>query len=90
LRTTIIEDDGSTSPGQRYILGKVEAYTVADFTAGLARGGYTLELFVNNAFDERGQLDRWAQCDASICGSSGTYITPIMPRTIGLRFGQRF
>ena len=75
---------------QREILGKVEAYTVADFTAGLARGGYTLELFVNNAFDERGQLDRWAQCDASICGSSGTYITPIMPRTIGLRFGQRF
>jgi len=75
---------------QREILGKVEAYTIADFTAGIARDGYTLELFVNNVFDERGQLDRWAQCDASICGFSGTYITPVMPRTIGLRFGQRF
>ena len=75
---------------QREILGKVEAYTIADFTAGIARDGYRLELFVNNAFDERGQLDRWAQCDASVCGLQGTYITPIMPRTIGLRFGQRF
>ena len=26
---------------QREMLGKVEAYTIADFTAGLARGGYT-------------------------------------------------
>jgi len=75
---------------QREILGKVEAYTIADFTAGIARDGYTLELFVGNAFDERGQLDRWAQCDASVCGLQGTYITPVMPRTFGLRFGQRF
>ncbi|MBS1201440.1 MAG: TonB-dependent receptor, partial [Proteobacteria bacterium] len=75
---------------QREILGKIEAYTVADFTTGIARDGYTLELFINNAFDERGQLDRWAQCDAAKCGVSGTYITPVMPRTFGLRFGQRF
>lgn len=75
---------------QREILGEIEAYTLANFTAGIARDGYTLELFVNNAFDERGQLDRWAQCDASVCGVQGTYITPVMPRTIGLRFGQRF
>jgi iron complex outermembrane receptor protein len=75
---------------QREILGKEPAYTIFDFTTGLARNGYTLELFVNNVFDERGQLDRWAQCDATICGISGTYITPTMPRTIGISFGQRF
>ena len=75
---------------QRDILGEEPAYTIADFTAGLARAGYTVELFVNNAFDKRGQLDRWAQCDAAVCGLEGTYITPTMPRTIGLRFGQRF
>lgn len=63
---------------------------MADFAAGVARDSYTVELFVNNAFDERGQLDRWAQCVAAICGVSGTYIAPVMPRTIGLRFGQKF
>jgi iron complex outermembrane receptor protein len=75
---------------QREILGKEPAYTIADFTAGVARGGYTLELFVSNVFDERGQLDRWAQCDATICGISGTYITPTMPRMVGVSFGKRF
>jgi outer membrane receptor protein involved in Fe transport len=75
---------------QRDILGKEPAYALADFTAGIARNGYTLELFVNNAFDKRAQLDRWAQCDAAICGIEGTYITPSMPRTIGISFGQRF
>jgi iron complex outermembrane receptor protein len=75
---------------QREILGKEPAYTIADFTAGVARGGYTLELFVSNVFDERGQLDRWAQCDATICGISGTYITPTMPRMMGVSFGKRF
>jgi outer membrane receptor protein involved in Fe transport len=75
---------------QRGILGKSESFTIADFTAGIARDGYTIELYVSNAFDERGQLDRWAQCDAAVCGISGTYITPSRPRAIGLRFGQRF
>ncbi|MGA1730340.1 MAG: TonB-dependent receptor domain-containing protein, partial [Steroidobacteraceae bacterium] len=75
---------------QREVLGKVDAYTVADFTFGARLEGMSVELFINNAFDERGENDRWAQCDALICGFSGTYITPIQPRTIGLRFGQRF
>ncbi len=75
---------------QREILGKESAYTLADFSAGLAKGNYTAELFVNNAFDKRAQLDRWAQCDATVCGVGGTYITPSQPRTIGLRFGQKF
>jgi outer membrane receptor protein involved in Fe transport len=75
---------------QRDILGEEPSYTIVDFTAGLERDSYSVELFVNNAFDERAQLDRWAQCDATICGVGGTYITTTMPRTIGIRFGQRF
>ena len=90
LRTTLPQDDAPSVPGQRYILGESVAFTVVDFTLGAERDSYSIELFVNNAFDERGQLDRWAQCDAAICGYQGTYITPTMPRAIGLRFGQRF
>ena len=88
---------GSRQPDLRTlqagILGEEPSYTIADFTAGLDKDNYSVELFINNAFDERAQLDRWAQCDAAVCGGvtgRGTYITPNTPRTIGIRFGQRF
>ena len=85
---------GSREPDLRTlqagILGEEPAYTIADFTAGIEKDSYSVELFINNAFDERAQLDRWAQCDASVCGVNGTYITPTTPQTIGLRFGQKF
>ena len=75
---------------QRGILGREAAYTLADFTAGIEKSSYSIELFVNNVFDKRAQLDRWAQCDAAVCGVAGTYITPAQPRTIGIKFGQKF
>jgi outer membrane receptor protein involved in Fe transport len=80
---------------QRDVLGEVPDYTIANFSAGFGNDSYSVELFVNNAFDEEGQTDRWAQCDALICGLQGTalngrYITPTAPRTVGIKFGQRF
>ncbi len=75
---------------QRQIFGKEKAYTVANFSVGGTKGPYSLELFLNNAFDKKGEADRWAQCDASVCGVNGTYITPILPRNIGIKFGQKF
>ncbi len=96
LRTTLVSVSGasfSTAPGQRAILGEEPSYTIVDFAAGLKKDNYSVELFVNNVADERAQLDRWAQCDAAICGGvagRGTYITGNTPRTIGIRFGQKF
>ena len=75
---------------QQQILGREAAYTLADVSAGIDGKNFTLELFVNNLLDKRAQLDRWAQCDASVCGMQGTYITPAQPRTIGIKFGQKF
>ena len=75
---------------QRDILGQEDAYTIANFAAGIDNKSFSVELYVNNAFDEKGQVDRWAQCDATVCGVEGTYITPVPTRTFGLKFGQRF
>ena len=75
---------------QRDILGQEDAYTIANFAAGIDNKSFSVELYVNNAFDEKGQADRWAQCDATVCGIEGTYITPVPTRTYGLKFGQRF
>lgn len=75
---------------KRAVLGEIPDYTIANFSAGIGSGSWTLDFFINNAFDEEGQVDRWAQCDALICGENGTYITPTAPRTMGIKFGQRF
>ncbi len=80
------------------LLGNMPAYTSADFSIGGTKGKSTLELFVKNAFDERGQVYRYAECAASVCASNNagvgpggtTYVVPINPRLVGLKYGYKF
>ena len=73
----------------RDILGKMPAFTVADFAFGVATQGFTAELYLNNAFDSRGNLNRFAACSPGTCGGI-TYQIVTQPRTFGIKFGQRF
>ncbi len=73
----------------RDIYGKQDSYTIADFTAGFERNGILVELYVNNAFDERARLWTYAGCFEGVCGGNPYYVTN-QPRTIGLKFGQEF
>jgi len=74
---------------ERSLLGKARAFTTFDFTAGIDRDNWALELSLKNAFDERAELDRYAECRPGICGLQ-TYILPAQPRTIALTWSQRF
>ena len=74
----------------RGILGPEPAYFQANFSAGVEKNGMTGELYIDNAFDRREVLDRTAECDESTCGTVAIYDIPNRPRTIGIRFGQRF
>ena len=74
----------------RTALGEEPAYTVADFSFGVKKDSMHYELYINNAFDKRAVLDRFAECDASSCGVIAMYTVPNQPRTIGLKIGQRF
>jgi len=74
----------------RAILGPEPSYFQADFAVGAERNGLTGELYIDNAFDRRAVLDRSAECDEATCGTVALYNTPSRPRTIGIRFGQRF
>ena len=74
---------------EREILGKMPSYTTLDFTGGLGRGNWTLELFLKNATDERANIQRYAQCQIQVCAPA-VYIVPVQPRTFGIRFGQKF
>jgi outer membrane receptor protein involved in Fe transport len=71
------------------ILGTQGSFTTADFTAGLTSDTWNVEIFALNAFDERGEILRYTNCNTAVCGNQ-VYIVPIRPRTIGLRFGQKF
>lgn len=82
----------------RLLGGDLSAYGTAEFAAGVEHGNYSLELFVNNAFDKRGEAIRYTQCPVTVCGAPIVrpgvggliYSTPILPRLIGIQFGQKF
>jgi iron complex outermembrane receptor protein len=71
------------------LLGDTPAYNSFDFSIGTAKDNWTLEAFVGNVTDERGELARTAECAASNC-LTNYRIIPIMPRNYGIKFGQRF
>jgi iron complex outermembrane receptor protein len=69
-------------------LGLLHAFTTADFTFGIEADRWSAELAITNAFDERGELFRSAECTVQTC--EGTlYTATNQPRTIGLRFSQK-
>jgi len=74
---------------ERAALGELDSYSVFDFAAGIDNGTYSVELFVGNAFDERGEVTRFAQCAELVCGFQ-TYVVTNPPRSFGVRFGQKF
>lgn len=71
------------------ILGDQPSYEIVDLSVGLERNNYTIELFANNVTDERTVLYRFVQCAESVCGTQPYHVTT-PPRTIGLKFSQRF
>jgi iron complex outermembrane receptor protein len=92
LQTSIVYQGSSTADLRTVesgIIGTLPAYTTADFTAGVRRGKMTFEGFIKNAFDKRGEVTRYAECATQVCGPQ-TYIVPIRPMLVGLRFGQDF
>lgn len=74
----------------RNTLGPQAAYTSVDFNAGIARDNWTLDLSILNAFDSRSQLYRYAECTIAVCGPGYTYVGISRPRTIAVKFGQKF
>jgi iron complex outermembrane receptor protein len=71
-------------------LGDEPSYTVFDFSAGIQMNNFHYSVYLNNAFDKRAVLDRYAECDVLLCGAIAKYDVPNQPRTVGVKFGQKF
>jgi outer membrane receptor protein involved in Fe transport len=75
-------------PYDEVVLGKNASYGIADFSAGFGNDSFSAQIFINNAFDKRADITRFAQCREEIC--SKPYIVTNQPRIIGVKFGQKF
>jgi outer membrane receptor protein involved in Fe transport len=73
----------------RELLGEQPAYTIVDLSAGIARNSYAVTLYLGNAFDERAELYKFAQCATDVCGVN-PYVVTNQPRTVTLQFSQKF
>ncbi len=71
------------------LVGDTPSYTSFDFAIGTAKDNWTLQAFVNNLTDERGENARTAECAASNC-LTNYRIVPILPMNYGIKFGQKF
>jgi len=71
--------------------GTIDSYDIVNLAFGIARNNWHVDLFIDNATDERADLDsiiNYPGYDGNIV--SADYKVVNQPRTIGLRFGQRF
>jgi outer membrane receptor protein involved in Fe transport len=71
------------------ILGDMPGYGTVDLSIGAKRDKWGLDFYLKNAFDNRGQLLRYAECVETVCGAQ-TYVIPVQPRTIGFRVTRDF
>jgi outer membrane receptor protein involved in Fe transport len=71
------------------IVGDSPAYTSFDLSVGTGMKNWTLEAYVNNVADKRGELGRTAECAATFCYQNAR-IVPITPMNFGIKFGQKF
>lgn len=70
------------------ILGMMPAYGMLDLAAGLNAGNFNVELYCANAGDKRAQLSRFANTNP--LNDNQVYILPATPRTLGIKFSERF
>lgn len=70
-------------------VGGTRAFTTFDFSAGTSFGNWSVEAFIQNAFDKRGQLGLNTACSTTICGEFAR-VYPIKPQIFGLKLGTRF
>jgi len=90
-------------PAWTQLIGMQRAFAVTDLSAGVEFSNLNLEFFVDNAFDRRAQTARYSECAAYSPFEAGTpdavgttlcgvhpYAVVNTPRTMGIRFGQKF
>jgi len=70
------------------IVGMQPAFGLVDLVLGMHDSNTTAQLVVTNLADKRAELTRFAQTNPAV--DNQAYVIPAQPRTIYLKFGQKF
>jgi iron complex outermembrane recepter protein len=70
------------------ILGMMPAYGILDLSVGANINNFGVEMYCSNCGDKRAQFSRFANTNPY--ADNQVYIIPAVPRTLGLKFSQRF
>lgn len=73
---------------QTSVVGMQPAYALFDATMGIAKDNTTIDLIITNVADRRAQLSRFTETSPSV--DPQVYFIPTQPRTIAIKFGQKF
>ena len=73
---------------QAQTVGTQPAYGLVDLVAGASHDNTMVQLVITNAADRRAQLTRFVATNPAV--DSQAYIIPAQPRTIAIKFGQKF
>lgn len=68
------------------IVGMQPAYGMFDLSSSIEKNGLHVDLFITNLTDKRAEYSRFVQSNNAL----QPYIIPSQPRTVGLKFGQKF
>jgi iron complex outermembrane receptor protein len=74
---------------EQAVLGSTPSFATADFSVGTDLEKWKVELFVQNAFDKRGELNRTVACSVAFCAPFVRSL-PIKPQVFGMKIGTRF
>lgn len=74
---------------QNALFGNTPGFVSFDFSAGVKKDNWTLDVFLQNAFDKRGELTKNTFCSIDFCSGSSRTFT-IKPQFFGIRWGQRY
>lgn len=69
-------------------VGSTPGFATFDFSVGTQLEKWKVELFLQNAFDRRGELNRTTACSDVMCGPFQRTL-PIKPQNFGLKLGTR-
>jgi outer membrane receptor protein involved in Fe transport len=71
------------------LLGDNAGFTTADFSVGIIALRWSLTLYIDNAFDERGIIGKNSACGAGACFAVARLL-PTKPQRFGIHYGYKF
>jgi iron complex outermembrane receptor protein len=77
---------------QEAATGTLPQFTTVDLSVGVAKNNWNLEIYMNNAFDSRGELNRQSMCADTVnyyCFKNYR-VYPVQPQLVGIKFGNKF